>query len=80
MAYHMRIWYLLHARIQGGGRGAGGPPPEQSQIYRVTEEYWFRSPKNHKPTNLAFNVGLSLARQWNAIWMSFRWRVYDDLL
>ena len=32
-----------HARIQRGDRGSG-PPPEKSQKYRISKQYWTRSP------------------------------------
>ena len=54
-------------------RGTGGPdPPEKSQKYRVSEQYWSGSPKNRKATKPAFNGG-PLARQQNAISKAFRW-------
>ena len=36
--------------------------------------------KNHKATELAFNVGQSSARQRNAISMAFRWHADDGPL
>ena len=50
-----------HGRIQ---RGAGGPdpPPEKSQKFRVSKQYWSRSPENHTATKPAFNVGPLSAR------------------
>ena len=54
-------------------RGTGGPdPPEKSQKYRISEQYWSGSPKNRKATKPAFNGG-PLARQQNAISKAFRW-------
>ena len=51
-----------HARIQRGDRGSGPLPHEQSQNYRVSEQYWSGSPeKNHKATKPAFN-GSMMAR------------------
>ena len=34
-------------------------PPEKSQKYRVSYQYWSGSPENHKATKPAFNVGPS---------------------
>ena len=63
-------------RIQRGETaGPDPPPPEKSQKYRVFSN---TGPlKNHKATKPAFNVGLSSARQRNAILMVFRWRADD---
>ena len=47
----------------------GSRPPEKSQKYRVSLQYWFGSPKNDKATKPAFNVGPPSARQRNAIEM-----------
>ena len=60
----------------GGGGGAGGwtLPPEKSQKYRVSYQYWSGSRENHKATKPALNVGPSLARQRSAISMAFHWR------
>ena len=55
----------------GGSRGGtGGPdplPPEKSQKYRVSWQYWSGSPENHKATKPVFDVGPPSARQRNAI-------------
>ena len=41
-----------------GGQGVRTPPPpEKSQKYRVSLQYWSGSPKNHKATKPAFNGG-----------------------
>ena len=62
----------------GGGGGAGGPyPPEKSQKYRVSLQYWSGSPENHKTNKSAFNVGPSSARQRNAISMACCRQDYD---
>ena len=62
-----------YGRIQ---RGDGGPdplllppppPPEKSQKFRVSKQYWSRSPENHKATKPAFNVGPVSTRQRKAI-------------
>ena len=62
----IQMFYIEHGRIQ---RGAGGPdpPPEKSQILRVS---YYSGPdplKNHKATKPEFNVGPSSAHQRNAI-------------
>ena len=38
----LRFNYVAHVQIQrGGGGGAEGPgPPEKSQKYRVSQQYW----------------------------------------
>ena len=36
---------MHHARIQRGDRGSGTPPPEKSQKYRVSQQYWSGSPE-----------------------------------
>ena len=51
--------------------------PEKSQSYRVSWQYYSRSPKNIA-SKLAFNVGLSSVRQQNAILMAFCWWANDD--
>ena len=51
---------LHHVWIQRGDRGSG--PPEKSQKYMVSWQYWSRSPENLKATKSAFNVRLSSAR------------------
>ena len=58
----------------GGSRvGTGGPDPlKKSQKYRVSQQYWSGSPKNHIATKPAFN-GEPLTRQQNAISKAFRW-------
>ena len=67
-------FFQMHA--MGGSRGGQGvrppPPPEKSQKYRVSLQYWSGSPKNHKATKPAFNGG-PLTRQQNAILKAFRW-------
>ena len=63
---------------EGGGTGGPDPPPpEKSQKYRVSLQYWSRSLKNHKDTKPAFTVGPSSARQRNTIEMVFRWEAND---
>ena len=59
--------------IQRGDRGSG--PPEKSQKYRVSYQYWSGSTKYHKATKPAFNGGPLSSRQQNAISMAFRWWV-----
>ena len=61
---------LFHGRIQRGGQGLRTPPPEKSQKYRVSNQYWSRIYENDKATKPEFNVGSSSARQRNVI--------YDD--
>ena len=63
----------------GGSReGTGGPdPPEKSEKCRVSLQYLPRSPKNHKATKQAFNVGSLSAHQRDAISMAFCWRADD---
>ena len=61
----------------GSVGGQGGMPPEKSQKYRVSKQYWSGSPENHDTTNPAFNVWPSSARQRNAILMAFRWWADD---
>ena len=51
-----------HALIKRGTRGSGFPP-EKSQKYGVTYQYWSRSLENNKPFKPAINVGPSSARQ-----------------
>ena len=71
-------FFQMHA--MGGSRGGtGGPdPPEKSQKYRVSLQYWSGSPKNHKATKPAFNGGplSTMAFRWWAdggpILMAFR--------
>ena len=42
--------------------GTGGPyPPEKSQKYRFSKQYWSGSPENHRATKPAINVGPSSA-------------------
>ena len=56
---------IKQGRIQ---RGVGGPdPPEKSQNYRVSKQYWSGSPENHKATKPSFIARPSSARQRNAI-------------
>ena len=57
---------------EGGQEVRPPPPPEKSQKYRVSLQYWSGSPKNHKATKPAFNGG-PLTRQQNAILKAFRW-------
>ena len=86
---HRKEWQKVQQvhYTMGGSRGGGGdrgswgpdpPPPEKSQKYRVSLQYWSPSPKIHKATKQAFNVGPSSAPQRNAISMAFRWWADDD--
>ena len=43
------------------------PPPEKSQKYRVSQQYWSGSPENHKATKPTFNFGPLSAHQRKAI-------------
>ena len=52
-----------HARIQRWEEH-GVRPPEKSQKYRVSQQYWSGSSENY---TAAFNVGPSSVRQRNAI-------------
>ena len=74
-------WLMRGSR--GGDRGPDPPPPEKSQKYRVSQQYWSGSAENPKATKPAFNVGPSSARsrQRNAIELAFRWmaRFLDSL-
>ena len=62
-----------------GSRGGGGTgdtdPPEKSQTFGVSG-----SPRNHKATKPAFNIGPAPAHQRNAIKMAFHWRADDGPL
>ena len=63
------LWLVLHMRVQRGGQGVR-TPPEKSQKYRVSKQYWSGSPvklQSYQATKPAFKVGQSLARQRNAI-------------
>ena len=60
--------------------GDGLDPPEKSQKYRVSEQYWSGSPEIDKLTKPAFNCGSLSARQRKAILMAFCWRSNDGLL
>ena len=60
-----RLQIFMHVRIQRGNRCPD--PPEKSQKYRVSEQYWSGSLKNHKATKLAFKFGPLSARQRNVI-------------
>ena len=57
---------------RGGDRGPD-PPPEKSQKYRISEQYWSGSPDNDTATK-PFKVGPSSARKRNAIEMPLKWR------
>ena len=50
-------------QIQRGDKGSGPHPPEKSQKYMVSKQYWSGSPEYHKATKPAFIVGPSQARQ-----------------
>ena len=70
-------YILKHARIQRGGGARGPYPPEKSQKYRVSKQYWSGSPEKSQsyqariqcwviigpPANRHLN-GYSLAGQW----------------
>ena len=62
-----------------GGQGVGTPLENHKNIGFLSNT-GPDSFKNHKATKPAFNVGLSLARQRNAIEMAFRWRADDGPL
>ena len=53
-------------RRSSGGGGSGSEHPEKLQKYRVSSQYWGRSPKTDKITKPAFNAG------------SFHWHADDD--
>ena len=64
-----------------GGQGVRTPPPLKN--HKNTGFLCNTGPdplKNHKATKPAFNVGLSSARQRNAISMALRWRADDGRL
>ena len=65
---------------RGGTDGPDPPPPEKSQKYRFSYQYWPGSPEKHKATKQAFNVWPTSARQRNANSMAFRWRVDEGPL
>ena len=58
-----KIWDLPGSR--GGKRDPH--PPEKLQKYRVSSQYWSRSPKNHKAYKPAFSVGPPSASQHNTM-------------
>ena len=74
--------HKVHAQIQRGGQGIRTPPSLKNHKNIGFLSKTGPDPlKNHKATKPAFNVGLSSARQRNAIKMTFRWRVnYGPLI
>ena len=65
-----------------GTRGGEGvwTALENHKSYRVRSDTGPDPLEMHKFTKPTFNVGSSLARQQNAIYMAFRWRADDDPL
>ena len=47
---------------EGCTAGPDLPPPEKSQKYRVSKQYWLGSPEKHKAAKPAFSVWPSSAR------------------
>ena len=54
---------LCTRRSRGEIGGQDPPPPLKITKYRVSLQYWSRSPKSHKATKPAFNVGQSPERR-----------------
>ena len=70
-----------HVRIQrgggGGGGGTGGPyPPEKSQKYRVSKQYWSGSPdklQSYQATNQSWTIiGPPAKRHLNGVLLAGR--------
>ena len=81
-ASHQRDYSLpteaLTSQTHVGSWEGGGvrTPPETSQKYWISSQYWSGSPTNHKATKPAINVGPLSARQR----MAFPWRADDGPL
>ena len=79
MSLHLSKCHIAKALLsepcadpEGGGGGVQGvrTPPEKSQKYRVSKQYWSGSPdklQSYQATMSAFKVGQSLVRQRNTI-------------
>ena len=63
---HSLLAYRMYGCMSGSRRETGGlDPPEKSQKYRVSKQYWSGTPENPKSFKPAFNVGPSSALRVN---------------
>ena len=74
---HKTIYINVQNQGGGGGGGGGTDPPEKSQKYRVSKQYWSGSPEKSQSHQASIqcwaNNGMPAKRHLNGNWLASGW-------